>query len=155
VAVGHYTQAQLASFKAQGIGVTVDGDEVALAVPLNVAFFNPNLLEQIGAGPMLQALGAESQYNNDESIDNGLRSALFQIPTSNDNECLVEVESECFTGVNDLGAIDVGARPRPRHRHRTTSSVRRTACRRRRRSRPSPVSRPTSSRPASPSTPRA
>jgi len=107
VAVGHYTDAQLNSFKAQGIGVTVDGDEVALAVPLNVAFFNPNLLEQIGAGPMLQALGAESQYNNDESIDNGMRSALFQIPTSNDNECLVEVEAECFNGVNDLGAIDI------------------------------------------------
>jgi hypothetical protein len=42
---------------AQGIGVTVDGSDVALAVPLNVAFFNPNLLEQIGPGPMLQALG--------------------------------------------------------------------------------------------------
>jgi hypothetical protein len=107
-AVGTWSPATLASFQAQGIAVTVDGDEVALAVPLNVAFFNPDLLQQIGEGPMLHAVGSESQYNNDESIDNGLRTVLFQIPTSNsDPECLVEVETSCFNGVNDLGAIDI------------------------------------------------
>src|SRR6185436_21003782 len=43
-----------------------------------------------------------------ESIDNSLRTVLFQIPTSNsDPECLVEVETDCFNGVNDLGAIDI------------------------------------------------
>src|SRR4029078_672719 len=37
-----------------------------------------------------------------------LRTVLFQIPTSNsDPECLVEVETSCFNGVNDLGAIDI------------------------------------------------
>jgi hypothetical protein len=106
--LARYSQAQLDAFEAQGIEVEIDGDEVALVIPLNVAFFNPTLVPQIGLGPMLQALGLEPQYKNDEQIDNQLRSVLFQVPVSGNPECLDGPElPACFQGVLDLGAIDI------------------------------------------------
>ena len=84
-----------------------DGTEIELAIPLNVAFFNPNLLKQLD-GPALQGFGLEAQYNNDEMIDNQLRSVLFQIPVDGNPECLDGPGlAECFRGVVDLGAIDI------------------------------------------------
>ena len=57
---------------------------------------------------MLQGIGLESQYKNDEQIDNQLRSVLFQIPVPGNPECLDGPElPDCFTGVVDLGAIDI------------------------------------------------
>jgi hypothetical protein len=104
---GTYTDAQLASFTAQGI--EVDADE--LAIPLTVAFGNPALLEQIGLAPMLLALGAERQYRNDEQIDNTMRSVLFEVPGPDSTDpaaCQVPViDPACFTGVVDLGALDL------------------------------------------------
>jgi hypothetical protein len=105
--VGDYTQAQLNAFEAAGIDVEVDGAEVVIAIPLNVAFFNPNLLEQIGEGAMLKVLGGEAQYKNDEMIDNQLRSVLFQVPTNGQTTCIEPVDPRCFAGVVDLGAIDI------------------------------------------------
>lgn len=106
--VGRYSQAQLDAFEAQGIEVVVDGDVVELAVPLNVAFFNPDLVESLQLGPLLQGVGLEAQYKNDEQIDNQLRSVLFQIPVSGNPECLDGTGlPECFDGVIDLGAIDI------------------------------------------------
>jgi hypothetical protein len=102
-----YTAAQLASFEAQGLEVVRGVDEVAIAVPLNVMFFNPVLLRELGLGPLLQAIGAEAQYNNDEMFDNHMRSILFQIPTSPTHECQEPVDPDCFRGVTDLGAIDI------------------------------------------------
>ena len=103
-----YTQAQLDAFEAGGVEVAVDGDEVALAIPLNVAFFNPTLVPAIGLGPLMQALSLEPQYKNDEQIDNQLRSVLFQVPVSGNPECLDgPTLPECFQGVVDLGAIDI------------------------------------------------
>lgn len=103
-----YTPAELASFEDQGLEVAVDGDEVEIAVPLNLAFFNPDLLESLQLGAMLRGIGLEAQYKNDEQIDNQLRSVLFQIPVSGNPECLDgEGLPECFDGVVDLGAIDV------------------------------------------------
>ena len=103
-----YTQAQLDAFEAQGIEVAVNGDELELAIPLNVAFFNPTLVPQLGLGPMLQGIGLEAQYKNDEQIDNQLRSVLFQVPVSGNPECLDGPGlPECFRGVADLGAIDI------------------------------------------------
>ncbi|MFD0742778.1 peroxidase family protein [Phytohabitans flavus] len=103
-----YTPAQLAAFQAQGIEIVQDGDEVELVVPLNRAFFNPNLVPSVGLGPVLQAIGGEPQYKNEEMIDNQLRSVLFQIPVSGNPECLDgEGLPECFDAVLDLGAIDV------------------------------------------------
>ena len=103
-----YTPAQLEALEGQGIELTVDGDEVAFEVPLNVAFFNPGLVEQLGLGPLLQGIGLESEYKNDEQIDNQLRSVLFQIPAPGNSECLDGPGlPECFSGLVDLGAIDI------------------------------------------------
>ena len=79
-------------------------------IPLVVAFGNPDLLEQVGEGPILESLG-EREYKNDEQIDNSLRSVLFQVPkpgTAHPTVCGAPVISpDCFAGVADLGADDV------------------------------------------------
>ncbi len=105
-----YSPEQLASFEAQGVEVAVsdDGHEVEIAVPLNVAFFNPDLVGQLQLGPLLQGIGLESQYKNDEQIDNQLRSVLFQVPVPGNVGCLDGPGlPECFRGVVDLGALDI------------------------------------------------
>jgi hypothetical protein len=103
-----YSQATLDAFEAQGIEVTIDGADAAFEVPLNVAFFNPTLVEQIQLGPLLKGIGSESEYKNDEMIDNQLRSVLFRVPVSGNPDCLDgPTLPECFNGVVDLGAIDV------------------------------------------------
>jgi peroxidase len=104
-----YTQAQLDAFKAMGLEVgPVTNGEVSVTIPLNLAFFNPGLLPQIGLGPFLKAVGDESQYNNDEMIDDTLRSTLFKIPVSGNPGCFDDPTlPDCFTGVTDLGAIDI------------------------------------------------
>jgi hypothetical protein len=61
-----------------------------------------------GLGPVLEGLGRDLQYKNDEQIDNQLRSVLFQIPVEGNPDCLDGPElPRCFNGVSDLGAIDV------------------------------------------------
>jgi hypothetical protein len=105
-----YSAADIAELKRQGVEVErPDGsDEVALVIPINVASFNPDLVELVQVGPLLQGIGLERQYNNDEQIDNQLRSVLFEVPSSENPECLDgEDLPECFNGVVDLGAIDV------------------------------------------------
>lgn len=102
---------ELAALEAEGVEVTVVGDAAEIAVPLNVAFGNPGLLRGIGLGNVLAGLGGEPQYANDEMIDNQLRSVLFQIPRpeiDNPEQCLDGTTlAGCFTGVMDLGAIDI------------------------------------------------
>jgi hypothetical protein len=106
--VSRYSQATLDALRAQGVEVAVDGADVTLAVPLNVAFFNPELVSQIQLGPLLLGVTGESDYKNDEMIDNSLRSILFQIPTSSNPDCLDgPTMPQCFRGVADLGAIDI------------------------------------------------
>jgi hypothetical protein len=105
-----YSQATLDAIEAQG--VEIEPGEVAgtitFVIPLNVAFFNPELLQQIQLGPMLRGIGSEREYRNDEMIDNQLRSVLFQVPVSGNPECLDgPTLPECFRGVLDLGAIDI------------------------------------------------
>ncbi len=107
VSSGHYTDAQLRSFEAQGLEVETEDDEVVIAIPLNVMFFNPGLLRQIGLGELLQAIGGEVEYKNDEMIDNHLRSILFQVPNNSSHACQEPVDPDCFRGVMDLGAIDI------------------------------------------------
>jgi hypothetical protein len=103
-----YSQATIDRLEAQGIEVEEAGDEVEIVIPLNLAFGNPDLLNDVQLGPMLQGLGGESEYNNDEMIDNQLRSILFQIPVSGNPECLDgPTLPQCYRVVNDLGAIDV------------------------------------------------
>jgi Animal haem peroxidase/Cellulose binding domain len=103
-----YSTATLNSLRAQGAEVTVDGDEVGIIIPLGVGFFNPNLVEQIQLGPVLEGIGNEAEYNNDPLIDNQLRSVLFQVPVSGNPECLDgPTLPQCFRGVQDLAAIDI------------------------------------------------
>jgi hypothetical protein len=106
--LSRYTAAQLEQMEEMGLELAIEGDEVEIAIPLNVAFFNPDLLELVQVGPILRGLGLEAQYKNDEQIDNQLRSVLFQVPVSGNPECLDgPTLPECFQGVVDLGAIDI------------------------------------------------
>ena len=106
-----YSAADLASFRAAGIEVAVVGEDVELAVPLNIAFANPDLVPQLGLGPILAGLAGEAQYKNDEQIDNQLRSVLFQIPNpdiEDPDACLDgPTLNECFGLVADLGTLDI------------------------------------------------
>ena len=105
--------ADLAALEDRGVTVEIDTDTgvAEVAVPLNVAFGNPGLLTDIGLGNLLTGLSSEAAYANDEQIDNQLRSVLFQLPgpdTENPLDCLDGSEiADCFTAVNDLGALDV------------------------------------------------
>jgi hypothetical protein len=105
--LSRYSTATLDSLRAQGVTVNVTGATVSFTIPLGVGFFNPQLVPTIGLGPYLTSL-SESQYRNDEMIDNQLRSILFQVPVSGNPTCLDGVTlPQCFKGVTDLGAIDI------------------------------------------------
>ena len=109
--VADYTAQELASIESRGVEVEIEGDEVEFVVPLNVAFGNPNLMRDIGIGPIMRGLGAEAEYKNDEQIDNQLRSVLFQVPRPGIPDPSVCLDGpplpDCFSGVLDLGSIDI------------------------------------------------
>ena len=111
VAPDRFTAAQLTALEAKGVGVEVVPEGRLLAVPLHLAFGNPGLLRELGLGPVLASLAGESQYANDEQVDNQLRSVLFQVPgpdTADPAGCFgAEALPECFSGVVDLAAMDV------------------------------------------------
>jgi Animal haem peroxidase len=109
-----WTAATLDQLEQLGVEVDVDGDDVELTVPLNAAFFNPSIVPLIGEGPLLDGFGDEPEYNNDEQIDNTLRSLLFRVPsptTLDPSQCfsdpIVADAAGCFQQVQDLGAIDL------------------------------------------------
>ena len=105
-----YDAEALEAFEQQGIEVEPGEEEgeVAVVIPLNVAFFNPDLVGEVQLGPLLQGVGLESEYKNDEMIDNQLRSVLFQVPNQSNPACLDgEGLPECFQGVVDLAALDI------------------------------------------------
>jgi hypothetical protein len=105
---GTYTAAELAAFQAQGIGVKNEEGQTVLVIPLNLAFGNPDLLTSVGLKPVLVGLTTETQYANDEMIDNQLRSVLFEVPVAGNPQCLDgPTLPQCFRGVVDLGAIDI------------------------------------------------
>ncbi|MGH3995762.1 MAG: peroxidase family protein, partial [Pseudonocardiaceae bacterium] len=106
--VSRYSQATLDALRAQGSEVTVDGADVEIAVPFNVASFNPDLVPMLQLGPIMKGIGSEAQYKNDEMIDNQFRSVLFRIPVPGNPDCLDgETLPECFRAVLDLGAVDI------------------------------------------------
>jgi len=111
VAPGTYSDTTLNELQAQGIPVDIHDDIVEIAVPLNIAHGNPDLVRVLGAGHIAIALSAEPQYKNDEQIDNQLRSVLFQIPTRNSSDgenCLDgALLPECYQLINDLGVLDI------------------------------------------------
>jgi Animal haem peroxidase len=103
-----FSPSRLDAIRAQGVEVVIEDDEVEFVIPLNVAFFNPDLLALVGLDAVLAGLGAEAQYKNDEQIDNQLRSVLFQVPVPGNPTCLDgPTLPACFRGVLDLGAIDI------------------------------------------------
>jgi hypothetical protein len=103
-----FTAAQLNAIAAQGVEVVTEEDEVEFVIPLNVAFFNPDLLKLVGVDAVLAGLGLEPQYKNDEQIDNQLRSVLFGVPVPGNPGCLDgPTLPQCFRGVVDLAAIDI------------------------------------------------
>lgn len=111
---GQFDESLLAMFEEIGIEMEAaeePGGDIELAVPLNVAFHRPQLVEQLGLGPLLAGLGGEPQYRNDEQIDNQLRSVMFQIPlerVGESQECLDgPTLNECFVLVNDIGVLDI------------------------------------------------
>jgi len=102
-----YSAADLTNFTNQGLEVDVENGVAAIAVPLNVGFFNPDLLQSLQIGPVLSSL-TESQYKNDEQFDNQLRSVLFQVPVAGNPACVQGPDvTPCFRGVVDLAAIDI------------------------------------------------
>lgn len=111
LAPGTFPEGGLGALESQGVEVVRDGEAIEVAIPLNVAFGNPGLLQDVGLGNLLTGLGSESAYANDEQIDNQLRSVLFQVPgpdVTDPSECLDGTEiAGCFSGVSDLGALDV------------------------------------------------
>ncbi len=111
VEAGHFSEDALNAFRAQGIEVSVVGNDVEIAVPLNVAFANPALVETLGIGAIAAGLGGEPQYKNDETIDNQLRSVLFQMPNpqiEDPDACLDGVDMPaCFLLASDVGVLDV------------------------------------------------
>ena len=107
---GTYSASLLTTFRSEGIDVQTAADgSIQLTVPLTLAFGNPDLLQQIGEGPLLDGLASEREYKNDEQIDNSMRSVLFQIPKPGSTQpCATPViDPNCFMDVSDLGAIDV------------------------------------------------
>lgn len=103
-----YTPEELAALEELGVEIEEDGDELELIIALNLAFFNPDLVEMVGLGPLTSGLGLEPQYKNDEQLDNQLRSVLFQIPVEGNEDCLDGPNlPDCFDGVIDLDAIDL------------------------------------------------
>jgi hypothetical protein len=88
----------------------IDGT-VNLVIPLIDAFGNPGLLEQVGEDRVLQSLGEEREYKNDEQMDNSMRSVLFEVPKPNGKNppnCGEPVIlPSCFTDVSDLAADDI------------------------------------------------
>ena len=107
----NYSDTTLDTLRQKRVEVTIEGPDVEFEVPLQVAFFDPDLVNLIGAGPILKGLTGEAQYKNDEQIDNALRSTLFEVPgpeVTDPDACFDDPTTPgCFQGVVDLGAIDI------------------------------------------------
>jgi peroxidase len=76
-----------------------------------VAVGNPDLLETVRLGPVLEGLGGEREYRNDEQIDDALRTILFLVPVPGvpvPSGCTgQQIKPICFNRIDDLGAIDI------------------------------------------------
>jgi Animal haem peroxidase len=105
--------AKITALREMGVEVnpsTVHNGRLTLTITQGAAFFNPAIVPAIGLGPILQGLGTEPGYKNDEQIDDQLRSILFGIPSEGANPafCFVNPQQPgCFSMVVDLGAIDI------------------------------------------------
>ncbi|MGW4211632.1 peroxidase family protein [Lentzea sp. NPDC004789] len=94
-----YSPQQLDALRAKGMSVTVTGDQVELGIPPRLLPFNPDLVDDVQIGPLLQSFGRQPENRNDEVVDeDALRSIVFLIPG-----CV----PRCLTAVVDVAALDV------------------------------------------------
>ena len=115
VPTGAYSAEQLQALKALGARVepVIVGHRQGelLDISQSAAFFNPAIVPAAGLGNLLAGLSQTPNYKNDEQIDNALRSVLFETPGSTERspaQCFEQPQlSGCFSGIVDLGAIDV------------------------------------------------
>jgi hypothetical protein len=115
VPTGTYSAEQQQALRALGVRVepvTVGHHQGELLfITQSAAFFNPAMVPGVGLGTLLAGLSETPNYRNDEQIDNALRSVLFEVPGSNERtpaQCFEQPQlSGCFSGIVDLGAIDV------------------------------------------------
>jgi hypothetical protein len=112
-APAHKFASKITQLREMGVEVSpspTHGSRVIITVSQGAAFFNPSLVPEIGLGPILEGLANEPGYKNDEQIDNQLRSILFEIPKEGTNPAFCyenPTRPECFSVVEDLGAIDI------------------------------------------------
>ncbi|MET8760214.1 peroxidase family protein [Lentzea sp. NPDC004782] len=94
-----YPAQQLDTLRARGMSVTVTGDQVEIGIPPRLLPFNPDLVDDVQLGPLLQSFGRQPENRNDEVVDeDALRSIVFLIPG-----CV----PRCLTAVIDVAALDV------------------------------------------------
>ncbi|MBP2330894.1 hypothetical protein JOF56_011279 [Kibdelosporangium banguiense] len=93
VPAGRYTPEQLDALRAKGAVVTVAGNSVAITIPAGVAVFNPDLLDGVQLGGVLQGLGGYAAARTDEQMGELVRS--------------VPLKAQGLTAVFDITAIDV------------------------------------------------
>ena len=78
-------------------------------MPLNVAFFNPDLVGQIRLGPLLQGIGLEAEYKQRRADRQPAPQCAVPDPGRRTTRSAWTAPTlpECFNGVVDLGALDV------------------------------------------------
>jgi len=102
VAEKRYSAAQLDAFRARGLVVTADHGTVTVTVPPQAAAFNPELVGELGLGPLLQGLGERPQGKNDEQIGDITRNIRVHNPVG------CELPSAgCQILIFDISAIDI------------------------------------------------
>lgn len=108
---GDFTQEQLDGLGRLGIGISSSGTANFLDIPLGATYGTPDLVGLVGIDRLAVEFAAGHQYRNEETIDDAMRSVLFQIPqpgTLDPRQCgKPTVLPGCFSVVQDLGAIDV------------------------------------------------
>jgi hypothetical protein len=108
-----FSPARIQTLNALGVEVAPSArhpHQLEITISQGAAFFNPQIVPQVGLGPILAGLAGEPGYKNDEQIDDALRSVLFGVPGpgSDPSTCFGEPSTPgCFSGVVDLGAIDL------------------------------------------------
>ena len=102
IPINEATAADIAMLERQG--AKVDGD--VIEVPAITQFGNADVVSKLKLGPVFRSL-VELNYNNDETIDNQLRSVLFQALKPGTDFGDGPGLPDFVTAVNDIGAIDV------------------------------------------------
>ncbi|WP_051797001.1 peroxidase family protein [Catenuloplanes japonicus] len=102
VAEDRYSPAELDAFRARGLVVVAGGGTVTVTVPPSVAAFNPELVGELGLGPLLQGLTQRPEAKNDELVGDLTRNIRLERPVG----CHLP-EAGCQVAIFDVSAIDV------------------------------------------------